>query len=1010
MAKRALALLCVCLGVLFALTGAAAADTGEIIEPQNQPPTNADGWQAATCLTDEPVSGEPKIHCGPSTAGAFFKTAAGHPPVGFTQYIIKHTVGEGKVEPAGIPFTTAEIEDPEGAQSIKTLRVDLPPGLTVNPNATPKCSLAEFENMIGSFHVPACKEGTIVGREEITLVTTVAGVPAPSPPFPSGNTLPKGFIIPPEEKSGTKVPVYNLQPKPGEPALFGFVAAGKEVVFLETEVSWQNDFHEVFTIRLPKQEPPFATLVSRLVNFGQEAGDKGLIEEGNGTYINNPTTCFDPSQYEHLYSTWFRAESYGKEDPNFPFGSTPFEAKVESSSGELIQQEGCDTVPFDPGLEVDAGTTAVDSPSPATVNTTLKYLTGGESPQQESHLRKAVVKMPQGMGLNPSAADGLVACTDAQFKKGVRTYANECPANSKVGTATVESPPLNAPLTGDVYVGEQRSSDPASGEEFRILVEAKEPQEGIDLRLVGNVQADPTTGQLTAVFDEKEIGELAGALPDGLPQVPFTSVKLHFDGGKAVLSSPPTCSASTTTGRFEPWARPGEEVEKSSSFTLSTIPGGGTCPATMAARPFVPAYTASTDSSKAGTYSPFRVHIARADGQQELKVVNVTLPKGLTGKLAGIPYCLDSALEGATARSGATEAAHPACPSQSQIGTAVTESGTGPNPLKLGGKVYLAGPYKGAPLSLAVITPATAGPFDLGVVVVRVALNVNPETGQINAISDVIPDVFGGVKLDLRTINLDIDRKQFMLNPTNCQAQATTGTINGGGADPTNPSVFSSYAVSAPFQATACNKLGFKPKLHVRLYGPTKHGDFPRLRAILEPRKGDANVARTALTLPSTLLLEQGHIRTVCTRPDLAANTCPKSSVYGSAEAKSPLLDHKLKGRVYLVPNPAHELPDLVADLRGQVNVQLHGVISTKHGGLKTVFPAVPDLPVTKFILKMKGGKKSLLVNSASLCNKAQRAVLNIKGQNGKKVKNNRFRLNVSSCPKHKEHKHHHHK
>jgi hypothetical protein len=998
MAKRSIALLLMCLGALLAMSGSALANTGNIIEPNTEPPNAANGWQAATCKTDEPVGGEPKIHCSPQTASAFYTLAGGHPPIGFTQYIIKHKSGEGKVEPAGIPVPTAEVEDPAGDQSIKALRVDLPPGLTVNPNATPKCSLAEFENKVGEFHVPTCKEGTIVGREEITLVTTIAGVPAPSPPFPAGNTLPKGFIIPPSESSGTKIPVYNLQPKPGEPALFGFVAAGKEVVFLETEVSWQNDFHESFTIRLPKQEPPFATLISRLVNFGQEAGNKGLVEEGNGTYINNPTTCLDPEQFPNLYSTWFRAHSYGEEDPEFPFGSEPFESKVESSTGELIQQEECENVPFGPGVEVEPGTKEIDSPAGPTVNTTLEYFTGEEKEQQESHLRKAAETLPAGMGLNPSGAQGLKACTDAQFKKGVRTYENECPAGSKVGTVEIESPPLETPLEGDVYVGEQKSRDPQSGEEFRILVEAKEEEEGIDARLVGNVKANPNTGQLTAVFNEQEVGELAGKLPEGLPQVPFTSVRIHFDQAKTVLTSPPTCSPATTTGEMTPWARPEEVVKISSEpFTLSTDPNGGSCPKTMAERKFSPSYKAVMESAQGGAFSPFHVRIARTDGQQELKVVNVTLPKGLTGKLAGIPYCSESAIAAAAANSGKAELASPSCSGESRIGTVDTVSGTGANPLKLSGNAYLAGPYKGAALSLVTVTPAVAGPFDLGTVVVRVALNVNPETAQITAVSDVIPDVFGGVKLDLRSINLTINRQEFMVNPTNCAAQATTGTINGGGADPTNPAAFSSFAINDPFQVTGCNSLGFKPKLKVQLFGPTKRAKNPRLKATLTTRKGDANIARTALTMPHSLFLDQSHIGTVCTRPQLASHTCPKASVYGNAEATSPLLSGKLKGQVYLVSS-SHKLPDLLADMRGQVEIYLRGVISSKHGGLKTVFNNTPDVPVSKVVLNMKGGKKSLLVNSTNTCAKAQRAVLNIKGQNGKKVNNNKFKLNIASC------------
>lgn len=981
------------LGLVFAAS--AQADTGDIVEPQNEPPNATDGWQAANCTTDEPEAGK---HCSPSNP-AYFTQAGGHPVIGFTQYIIRHGEADGG------PFGTLNpIEEPEERRSIKTLKVDIPPGVTVNPNATPsRCSLAEFERKLevkpGEFKiVPACDPSTKTGYEEVTLVTNEA-LPVEIPPFPAGT--PKGFVIPPNEALGTKVPVYNLQPHAGEPALFGFVIAGAEKVFLKTEVSWESDFHESFTIELPPPGHlptalPVSTLISRLVDEGASTGD--------GTYITKGTTCFNPAEpgNEHLYSDWFRAESYEEPNPTFPFGSTPLEGKLEDSAGTMVQPTGCDKVPFDPAIDVTPNTSRIDSPSPATATTTLKWLTGTESPIQESHLRKAVVTLPEGMGLNPSGSNGLAACTDQQFKKGQRTYTNECPASSVIGSAEIDSPPLSAPLRGNIYVGEQKSMNPASGEEFRILVEAKDENLGIDARLVGKVAANPTTGQLTATFDEQEISPLAGKLPEGLPQVPFRTVRLKFDGSRSVLTSPPTCSTAQTNGQMEPWARPGENVPVTSKFTLSTDPAGGSCPTSLGARKFTPSYSAKSDSAKAAKYSPFRVNIARTDGQQELKVVNVTLPKGLTGKLAGIPYCSEAAIAAAAGTAGKAQQASPSCSTQSMIGTTTTVAGTGGSPVSLPGKAYLAGPYKGAPLSLAVITPAVSGPFDLGTVVVRVALNVDPETAQVNAVSDSIPDVYGGVKLDIRTIDFNVDRAKFMLNPTNCAKGATAGFINGGGSNPASPAAFSTYGVSSPYQATGCNKLKFKPKLHVRIFGPTTRAKNTRIRAILEARKGDANVSRTALNLPHSLFLDQSHIRTVCTRVQLAAKQCPKAAIYGHAEAKTPLLSKKLKGPVYLVSSN-HTLPDLVADLRGQVNIQLHGVISSKHGGLKTVFPKVPDVPVTKFILNMQGGKKSLIQNSTNLCKKPQRAVLNLKGQNGKKVKSNRFGLRIDKCGKHEK-------
>jgi hypothetical protein len=998
MAKRSVALLLMCLGALFAMPVWAQADTGNIIEPQHEPPTAKDGFQAGTCYANQEPT-PPNAFCSPETPDLFFTQAGGHPPVGFDQYIVRHeTVVPGVVEPL--------IEDPEDAfpvedRVLKTERVDLPPGFTENPQSTPKCSQEEFERIVEvegkPLRIPGCDESTVIGHEEVTLVVNTAeAVPNPSEP---GKFLPKGFVIKPDASKGTSVPVYNLEPNPGEPARLGFVIAFSKVIVLEGGVAWESDFHEYFTIHLPPPSAPFSTLKSRLSSFGQV---------GNGTHITTPTTCFDPLEWPHLYSTWFRGESWGEPNPTFPEGSTPWEAKLPPG----VMATGCENVPFEPSVQVTPGTNAVDSPAPATVETSLPFepaKEGGEVRNEgtegisQSHVRRAEITLPKGMGLNPSGAQGLVACTDAQFKKGVRTYMNECPAGSDIGTVEVDSPPLAETLIGDVYVGEQKSSNPESGELFRILLEAKSENEGIDARLVGHVKANKATGELTAVIDDQLTGEFAGELPSGLPQVPFESVRVKFDGSKETLTSPPICSAEGTS-HFEPWARPGELKPVTSSVTLSTDPNGGNCPKTLAERKFAPSYKAAPDSTKGGSFSPFHVRIARTDGQQELKAVNVTLPKGLTGKLAGIPYCSESAIVAAAANSGKAELASPSCSGASQLGTVDTVSGTGANPLKLSGKAYLAGPYKGAALSLVTVTPAVAGPFDLGTVVVRVALNVNPETAQINAVSDVIPDVFGGVKLDLRSINLNIDRHEFMVNPTNCAAQSTTGTINGGGADPTNPAAFSSYAIIPdPFQATECNKLGFKPKLKVQLFGPTKRAKNPRLKATLTARKGDANVARTALTMPHSLFLDQGHIGTVCTRPQLASHTCPKASVYGNAEAKSPLLDGKLKGQVFLVSSN-HKLPDLLADMRGQVEIYLRGVISSKHGGLKTVFNNTPDVPVSKVVLNMKGGKKSLLVNSTNTCAKPQRAVLNIKGQNGKKVKNNKFKLNVKSC-KGKKHK-----
>jgi hypothetical protein len=956
MVRRYLALASVALLSLAFGATVAQADTGDVIEKQNTPPTAKDGFQAGTCIKEADV---PK--CSPETPGEFFKEAGGHPQLGFTQYIVKHkTIIENALE--------------ETEAVPKTIRVDLPVGLTVNPLATPQCPLETFKANEAN-----CPPGSIVGREEVTVSVQVGGViPKPSPPFPAGETFPENAVIPPTTSPllNTLVPIYNIVPEFGEPARFGFkIGSGKSEVYLEGDVDWAGDYHQGFTIKLPPPNPLAHTLKSRLANLGRS---------GNGTYITNPTTCVNPAT--GVYSTFLRADSVELPDPDFPIGQTPWEAGLPPG----VEQEGCALVPFEPKLDVAPGTNEVDSPAGAEVTVSLPFKPDPNG-REQSHVRDASVTLPEGMGLNPSGSNGLQACAPARFGKGTEDPVT-CPADSVIGTVEVETQPLPAgSLKGDVYLARQQGSNPESGEMYRIFINPKSERYDVDVRLIGNIKANVKTGQLTATLLEN-------------PQVPFESVKLKMSGSKAVLTSPPTCSEATSETVQEPWARPGTNVTAKGTFTLSSIPGGGSCPKTLGERPFAPGYTAKSDSSKSKNYSPFRVTIGRPDGQQEVKLVNVTLPKGLTGKLAGIPYCSEQAIAAAAGAAGKAEQSNPSCSNESLVGSTSTTAGTGSHPVTLGGKAYLAGPYKGAPLSLAIVTPAVSGPFDLGTVVVRVALNVDPKTAQVNAVSDAIPDVFGGVKLDIRAIDVNVDRQKFMKNPTNCAAQATTGFINGGGSNPASSSDWSQYAITAPYQAIECKRLKFKPKLFTRISGPTTRAKNPQIRAVVQANENHANIARTALTLPHSLFLDQSHIRTICTRPQLASMTCPKAAIYGHAKARSPLLSNMLKGPVYLVSSD-NPLPDLVADLRGQVRIQLYGVISSKRGGLKTVFNNVPDVPVKKFILTMKKGNKSLIVNSTNLCNEPQRAVLNIKGQNAKKVVNNKYRLNVTGCKGKKKNK-----
>jgi hypothetical protein len=955
------------LAVLSGLLFAGSAQAGEIpFAPQdNAHPTANDGWQAGTCNVPT---------CTPASPHSeFYERAAGHPPYGMTQFIIKH-------HSSGLPGH----EEPD--VNLKDIRVDLPVGLSVNPGAVPRCpyEAAHLE------HVSDCATAaplSMVG-ESWVFVSDEAG------------------LLPPVE---IKADVYNLEPKPGQPARFGFTVApvallpgiGSNDIFLEADVAWDSDFHEGFTIAVPKVQ--LVKLLKNRLVFNGKAHAPG----GQGFFLTTPSTCWNPNTdaaHLHTYSTYARGDSLppeGQTDPNFPNGS-PF---VESPLPPGTFPKECDSIPFDPSIAVGPGTNAVDSP--AAVDTELKIpIEEDPNGQETSTVRTAKVTLPQGMGLNPSAANGLAACTPDQFGKGTKNPVS-CPANSKVGTATVVSEALpDQPLTGDVYVGKQESRDPESGKEFQIYVHAASDRYGVDLRLIGEVFANAKTGQLTAYFDDpvKTVtrGGNADNIPHGLPQVPFTNFKISINGGqKAPLSSPPTCGPNKTTSEITPWSAEfgGKSASPSSDFSLAKLPGGADCPKTLGERPFSPGFSAQPKSDQAKAFTPFMAHVTRPAGQQELKGLDITLPPGATAKLAGVSYCPPAAIAAAAGRSGNDEKSNPSCPDDSKIGVATVEAGTGDSPLKIGGTAYLAGPYEGGPLSVVVVTPAIAGPFDLGNVVVRVPLFVDPETAQVHTRTDALPDVYGGTKLDIRSVFLNLNRKEFTLNGTNCNKAATAGVIKGGGSDPTNPAAYSSFAVSDAFQAKNCDKLAFKPKLKIRLFGKTKRAKHPKLRAILTARPGDANIARASVALPHALFLDQASLGSVCTRVQFAAGQCPKKSIYGHARAFTPLLGKPLEGPVYL-RSSNNTLPDMVAHLQGQVDIDLVGRIDSFKGGIRTTFDRVPDVPVSKFVMTLPGGKKGLLINSRSLCAKPVKAIIRIKGQNGKKA-NSKPKLRTPCKKKH---------
>lgn len=846
--------------------------------------------------------------------------------------------------------------------------VDLPPGLSVNSEATPQCELETIEEEGEEVEVfpnkGVCPADTEVGASAVTFSAPgLGGVPL-----------------------GAEVPVFNIKPRPGEPARFGFdvnplpgfVPATE--VLLDAGVSWQSDYHEYFTIHVPSTESVLGH-ISILANRLDFNGDAGL-EGAGGVFLTNPSVCADTdAEPSHrIFATTLHADSYQEEAPEdeysalFPtFPPPAFLAGSQEVIGYLpkgAKPEGCASVPFEPTVSTEAGTTNTDSPAPATVTATVPFEPHADVYQ--SNVKTVKLTLPQGMGLNPAAAPNLGTCEEGQFPIHSREDTS-CPANSRLGTVEIETPVLpKGSLKGSVYLAKPEGNDPESGKLYRLFLEGTSKERGVSVRLIAGISANKTTGKLTATIENA-------------PQVPFESFRIKLDGKEtSTLTSPSTCGPNVTTHEFGAYSGSPDKGATAPGFNLSGSPAGGNCAKTGAERPFSPTFASAPSSVTAKAATEYTLKVERKDGEQELKGINVTLPAGETARLKGVAYCPESAIAAAAASTAKAQIASPSCPDSSFIGTVKIAAGSGSNPLQLAGNAYLAGPYKGAPLSMAIVTPALAGPFDLGDVVVHAAVFVEPETGQIHVVSDPIPDVVGGAKVDLRSLSVDLSRKYFFRNGTSCKVSSVTGSLAGGGNDPSNSADFTLDGVSAAAWLEGCKALQFKPRLKLSLSGKTKRTAQPHLKAVLSARSGkDADVGSLSVALPHTLFLDQASLSTVCTRVQFAAEQCPAKSVYGHARAWSPLLEAPLEGPVYL-RSSSHKLPDLVAHLQGQVNIDLDGRIDSYKGGIRTSFESVPDLPVSKFELNLPGGKGGLLVSSQNLCKAPVKAEVKAVAHNGR--------------------------
>jgi hypothetical protein len=557
---------------------------------------------------------------------------------------------------------------------------------------------------------------------------------------------------------------------------------------------------------------------------------------------------------------------------------------------------------------------------------------------------------------------GGVAPGTARFTEG----AGSCPDSSKIGIARIDAPAVvGHPLEGVVYLATPQQNPFGSLLAFYISV--NDPQSGVVTKLPALIEPDSQTGQLKMTVSE-------------MPQLPFEDIDFEFfKGSTAPFKTGVACGTFRVNADLTPWTAPASVVVHSNdSFTIEKGAGAGECVKDELSAPNDPTFEAGTFEPTGGVYSPVTFKLSRPDGSQQLSTMDATLPKGLSANLAGIPYCSDAALAAVAGRSGREEQASPSCPAASRVGTVNIGAGAGPTPYHLPGDVFLAGAYKGAPLSLAAVVPAVAGPFDLGDVLVRIALHLDPEAAQIRAVSDPLPAILKGIPLSIRSVVLNLDRNQFTLNPTNCGSTAINGSLTALTGQGTG--------LNEHFQVGECARLGFKPKLGLRLKGSTKRRRNPSLIANFTPRPGDANLGQAIISLPKTALLDNAHIKGVCTRAEFAASNCPANSVYGSAKAVTPLLDGPIEGPVYLRSSDS-SLPDLVADLRGQINFVIGArVDATRGGGIRASFENVPDIPLAQFSLTLSGGKTGLIENGRNVCARANKAAVLLGGQNGKTI------------------------
>jgi hypothetical protein len=891
-------------------------------------------------------------------------TQAGSHPYSLISEVNLKLSGEIPGRP-GVPATDGDIRD---------LHLELPGGLIEDPQAVPQCALAQFHTpRVSPFE--ASRSGESCGQE------TQVGVVAVHSSVDGGTTRTFGL--------------FNLAPPPGEISELGVAPYGVPITLTPHIRQAGGEYGITFDAGALPQSLDLYGL--RIVLWGNpwatsHNGERGdCLNEAEPTfpwakcrvkgehspqaYLTLPASCETPLAFTAIADSWQEPGTYGPDGE--PDLADPAWKSSNSTSPPL---GGCQKLIFAPNAQTVTTTDRVSSPTG--LDFSLAPGTEGlldPSKLAPSQVKQAIVALPPGLSINPSVGAGLGTCSP-------RGYATEsltsppgagCPNDSKIGDFTVQSPLLPEAIDGAIFLA--RPHDNPFGSLVALYLVAKSSERGVLVKVAGQVELDQRTGQLVADFDR-------------LPQVPYARLDVFFrEGQRAPLVNPDTC---------------GQYTSHSWSFSLAHGIGGVGCPSGPV--PFAPQAVAGTLNQNAGSYTPFHLHLTRTDAEQEITSYSATFPKGLLGKIAGIPYCPEADIALAKSKTGTEELEHPSCPAASEIGTTYSGYGVGSVLAYAPGRLYLAGPYRGSAFSIVAVDSALVGPFDLGVITVRSAIRVDPRTAQVSVDStgsDPIPHIIDGIPLHLRDIRVYLDRHELTLNPTSCDPFSTVSTLSGSAAPFTNPADVTGVA-SVPFQVSNCSALKFTPRFGIKLKGKTRHSGYPKLVATVRPRPGQAAIAAADVTLPSSLFLAQNHIEDVCPKPRLEADKCPPGSIYGHATATTPLLGVPLSGPVYLATGYGHELPELVAAIEGQgIRILLEGQIDSRNGGLRARFSGLPDAPVSKFTMTLYGGPKhGLLQVAGDLCGAPQLADARFGAQDNSGVVMHPA-LGVA-CSKKQKHKH----